>query len=123
MARIVIADDDATVRQIVVGKLSRMGHEVVDVRDGVAALEECRAGRPDLVILDIMMPGASGLETARALREDPEMDRVPIILLTARVQESDIEAGFEAGADSYMTKPFSPRELAGRVSDALANPR
>ena len=123
MARIVIADDDATLRQVVVVKLSYAGHEVVPVSDGAAAVAACTAQKPDLVLLDVNMPGTSGLEAARALREDPNMDGLQIIMLTARALETDIEEGFEAGADDYIVKPFSPRELASRVSAALARTR
>ena len=123
MARIVVADDDPTLLQIVIAKLSSKGHQIVSVNDGAAAVDACIAEKPELVILDVMMPGTSGLDAARALREDPNMDGLPIILLTARTQESDIEEGFEAGADEYMVKPFSPRELASRVSAVLARTR
>lgn len=119
MARIVVVDDDAPLRRIVAVTLTRVGHEVVDVGEGAAALDACSASRPDLVILDVMMPGMSGLDAARALRQNPHMDGLPIIVLTARVQESDIEQGFEAGADDYIIKPFSPRDLASRVSALL----
>lgn len=119
MARIVIADDDADIRELVVFKLRHAGHEVLPVADGTAAVEACLADRPDLVILDVMMPGMSGLEAARVLRAEPAMNGVPIIMLTARAQESDIEQGFEAGADDYVVKPFSPRELAVRVAAVL----
>ena len=119
MARIVVADDDSTMRQIVVAKLGNAGHEVVPVDTGGAAVEACTANRPDVVILDVMMPGMSGLDAARALRQDPNMDGLPIILLTARALESDVEQGFEAGADDYIIKPFSPRELASRVTAVL----
>ncbi|HET6153389.1 MAG TPA: response regulator [Marmoricola sp.] len=119
MARIVIADDDADIRELVVFKLRHAGHEVLPVADGTAAVEACLAKTPDLVILDVMMPGMSGLEAARVLRADESMTGVPIIMLTARAQESDIEQGFEAGADDYVVKPFSPRELALRVGAVL----
>ncbi|RNL80030.1 response regulator transcription factor [Nocardioides marmorisolisilvae] len=119
MARIVIADDDADIRELVVFKLRHAGHEVLPVADGAAAVEACLADKPDLVILDVMMPGMSGLEAARSLRAEPAMTGVPIIMLTARAQESDIEQGFEAGADDYVVKPFSPRELALRVAAVL----
>ncbi|HEX4190714.1 MAG TPA: response regulator [Marmoricola sp.] len=119
MARIVIADDDADIRELVVFKLRHAGHEVLPVADGTAAVEACLAKTPDLVILDVMMPGMSGLEAARVLRAEESMTGVPIIMLTARAQESDIEQGFEAGADDYVVKPFSPRELALRVGAAL----
>jgi DNA-binding response OmpR family regulator len=120
MARIVIADDDADIRELVVFKLRHGGHEVVPVGDGAAAVEACRNEKPDLVILDVMMPGMSGLEAARALREDGDLAGLPIIILTARAQESDIDQGFQAGADDYIVKPFSPRELAARVDAVLA---
>jgi DNA-binding response OmpR family regulator len=120
MARIVIADDDADIRELVVFKLRHGGHDVIPVADGGAAVEACASQRPDLVILDVMMPGMSGLDAARALREDESLAGLPIIMLTARAQESDIEQGFEAGADDYVVKPFSPRELASRVEAVLA---
>ena len=120
MARIVIADDDADIRELLVFKLRHGGHDVVPVGDAAAAVEACRAEKPDLVILDVMMPGMSGLEAARTLRSDEALAGLPIIMLTARAQESDIEQGLEAGADDYIVKPFSPRELASRVDSVLA---
>lgn len=123
MARIVIADDDADIRELVVFKLRHDGHEVVPVGDGSAAVDACRTERPDLVILDVMMPGMSGLDAARVIRGDETLAGLPIIMLTARAQESDIEQGFSAGADDYVVKPFSPRELASRVGAVLARSR
>lgn len=123
MAKIVIADDDADIRELVVFKLRHDGHEVAPVGDGAAAVEACVAERPDLVILDVMMPGMSGLDAARAIRADEATADLPIIMLTARAQESDIEQGFEAGADDYIVKPFSPRELASRVATVLQRGR
>ena len=123
MARIVVADDDADIRDLVVFKLRQAGHDVEAVEDGAAAVEACQASSPDLVVLDVMMPGMGGLDATRALRLDPRLARVPVILLTARAQESDIEQGFGAGADDYVVKPFSPRELASRVAAVLARSR
>lgn len=120
MARIVIADDDADIRELVAFKLRRDGHDVTPVNDGAAAVEACRSERPDLVILDVMMPGMSGLDAARAIREEESLAGLPIIMLTARAQESDMEQGFAAGADDYVVKPFSPRELSSRVGAVLA---
>jgi DNA-binding response OmpR family regulator len=120
VARIVIADDDADIRELVVFKLRHSGHDVVSVGDGAAAIESCSQERPDLVILDVMMPGMSGLEAARAIRADTRLDGLPIIMLTARAQDSDIEQGFDAGAADYIVKPFSPRDLAARVDAVLA---
>ena len=119
MARIVVADDDADIRDLVVFKLQQSGHEVFAVSDGAAALEACRSEKPDLAVLDVMMPGMSGFDACRELRADPDLAGVPVILLTARAQENDIEQGFAVGADDYVVKPFSPRELASRVSAVL----
>ncbi len=120
MARIVVADDDIDIRELVEFKLSTMGHEIVAVGDGGAALEACRAHKPDLAVLDVMMPGVSGLDAIRMIRSDPDLLDLPVILLTARAQESDVETGFDSGADDYITKPFSPRELASRVEALLS---
>src|SRR6478735_7954995 len=92
---------------------------IVVADDGAAAVAAAQAARPDLVILDVMMPGMGGLDATRALRLDPALARVPVILLTARAQESDIEQGYSAGADDYVVKPFSPRDLASRVAAVL----
>ncbi len=120
MARIVVADDDVDIRELVEFKLSTMGHDIVAVGDGAAAIEACRAQRPDLCVLDVMMPGVSGLDAIRMIRADPDLLDLPVILLTARAQESDVNTGFDSGADDYITKPFSPRELASRVETLLA---
>ena len=120
MARIVVADDDVDIRELVEFKLSTMGHDIVAVGDGGAELEACRAEKPDLAVLDVMMPGVSGLDAIRMIRSDPGLLDLPVILLTARAQESDVETGFDSGADDYITKPFSPRELASRVAALLS---
>ena len=120
MARILVADDDVDIRELVEFKLSSMGHDIVAVGDGAAAVEACRAQKPDLAVLDVMMPGVSGLDAIREIRADPALADLPVILLTARAQESDVETGLGSGADDYITKPFSPRELASRVEALLA---
>ena len=120
VARILVADDDVDIRELVEFKLSTLGHDVVAVADGAAAIEACQAERPDLAVLDVMMPGVSGLDAIRAIRADPALADLPVILLTARAQESDVETGFDSGADDYITKPFSPRELASRVQALLS---
>lgn len=122
MARIVVADDDVDIRELVEFKLSTLGHDIVAVADGAAAIDACQAQRPDLAVLDVMMPGMSGLEAVRVIRNDPTLADLPVILLTARAQETDVETGFESGADDYITKPFSPRELATRVQNLLSRP-
>ena len=123
MARILVADDDVDIRELVEFKLSTLGHEIVAVHDGAAAVDACREHKPDLAVLDVMMPGMSGLDAIRVIRNDPALAGIPVILLTARAQETDVETGFESGADDYITKPFSPRELASRVQALLARSR
>ncbi len=122
MAKILVAEDDSDLRLLVSLKLESCGHQVVSVEDGSLAAQNCRSMRPDLVILDLMMPGMSGLEVCRFIKSDPELSSTPVILLTARAQASDVEAGKAAGVDEYLTKPFSPRELAGRVDLLLGVP-
>jgi two-component system, OmpR family, response regulator MtrA len=123
MARILVADDDVDIRELVEFKLSTLGHDIVAVSDGAAAIDACQQQRPDLAVLDVMMPGMSGLDAVRVIRSDPSLSDLPVILLTARAQESDVESGFDSGADDYITKPFSPRELATRVQALLARNR
>lgn len=119
MAKIVVADDDADIRDLVVFKLEQSGHQLIAAGDGAAAVEACRRELPDLAVLDVMMPGMSGLDACRELRSDPALAGIPVILLTARAQETDIQQGFNVGADDYVVKPFSPRELASRVAAVL----
>lgn len=116
--RVVIADDDDDIRELVAFKLSNAGYEVSTARDGIEALETIKATAPALAILDIMMPGLSGLDVVRRLRDGEGPDGCRVILLTARARDSEVDSGFAAGADDYVTKPFSPRELLRRV-DAL----
>lgn len=120
MATVLVADDDPDVRDVVVFKLQQSGHEVLVAEDGGAALELARSASPDLAVLDVMMPRVNGLDVCRELRSDPSTAGILIILLTARAQEGDIENGFAWGADDYLTKPFSPRELDSRVRAVLA---
>jgi DNA-binding response OmpR family regulator len=115
MARVLVVDDDVTVREVVVSYLRAGGHAVVEAADGAAALQAMRSDPADLVVLDLMMPGIDGLEVCRRLRSAGD---VPIIMLTALGAEVDRVVGLESGADDYVTKPFSPRELVLRV-DAL----
>lgn len=119
MARVLIADDDADIRDLVAFKLNQSGHQVTAVEDGVAALRVVHEQPLDLVLLDIRMPGMSGLDVCRELRAAPATAALPVILITARSQEGDVELGFAAGADDYIVKPFSPRELSSRVTAVL----
>ena len=123
MTAILIADDDPDIRDLVVFKLEQAGFAVTAVDDGVAALSAARDDPPDLAVLDVMMPGMSGIDVCRQLRADQRTAGLPVILLTARAQEGDVEVGFGAGADDYVVKPFSPRELVSRVEAVLARMR
>ncbi len=117
--RVLVADDDADIRELVVFKLESAGFDVTAVADGQAALDHVLGDPPDLVVLDLMMPRLTGLEVCAALRAEPRTEKVPVILLTAKAQESDVTRGFDVGADDYMIKPFSPRELLSRVQAVL----
>ncbi len=116
---VLVADDDPDILALVRFRLERDGYEVLSAPDGEAALELALARPPDLALLDVMMPRLDGYEVTRRLREQRPTAAIPIILLTARVQEPDVERGFEAGADDYVTKPFSPQALGERVQTAL----
>ncbi|QXJ22947.1 response regulator transcription factor [Actinomadura graeca] len=118
--RVLVVDDDPTVAEVVARYLARDGHEVECVADGHAALREARDHPPDLVVLDLMLPGMDGLEVCRRLRETSV---VPIVMLTALGTETDRLVGLETGADDYVTKPFSPRELTLRVRSVLRRAR
>jgi DNA-binding response OmpR family regulator len=119
MARILVAEDEADIRRLITLKLEQAGHVVRAFGDGAAALADARKHAPNLAVLDVVMPGMSGLEVCRGLRQNPATADVPVIILTARTQQGDIDAGLAAGASEYIAKPFSPRELAVRVSALL----
>jgi two-component system phosphate regulon response regulator PhoB len=119
MSKILVADDDPDICDLIAFKLTSMGHEVVTERDGEGALAAAQAELPDIVLLDWMMPRLTGLEVCMALRDDPALASVPVILLTAKAQEADVQRGFAAGADDYIVKPFSPRELGSRIEALL----
>ncbi|MCW2899445.1 MAG: DNA-binding response regulator [Streptosporangiaceae bacterium] len=113
---ILVVDDEPRIVQLVRDYLEHAGFTVLVASDGAAALRTARTGRPDLVVLDLGLPGLDGLDVARALRREGD---VPIIMLTARTEESDKLVGLELGADDYLTKPFSPKELVARVRAVL----
>ncbi|MEU6919359.1 response regulator transcription factor [Streptomyces olindensis] len=118
--RVLVVDDDPTVAEIVAGYLERAGYAVDRADDGPTALNRAAAHRPDLVVLDLMLPGMDGLEVCRRIRGQGP---VPVIMLTARGDEEDRILGLEVGADDYVTKPFSPRELVLRVESVLRRSR
>lgn len=116
---VLVADDDEDILVLVRTVLERAGYEVSAVRDGAEAIAAARQRRPDLAVLDVAMPELDGLEVLRRLRADASTSDVPVLLLSARVQEDDVARGFATGADAYVQKPFSPRELLDRVSELL----
>src|SRR5437764_7586829 len=119
MERILIVDDDSDIQRLVSYNLSQAGFQVSAAVTGVAALHAVEERLPDLIILDIMLPDLGGLEVCRLVRERERSRRIPIIMLTARTEEIDRVVGFEVGADDYVMKPFSPRELVLRVKSIL----
>jgi DNA-binding response OmpR family regulator len=116
---VLIADDDADILGLVEFRLGAAGYEVARAEDGREALRLVRELEPDLAVLDVMMPFLDGYEVTEQMRQDDAMKGIPVILLTARVQEADVQRGFDAGADDYVKKPFSPQELRSRVQAVL----
>jgi DNA-binding response OmpR family regulator len=116
MATVLVVDDEPIVREVVARYLTRAGHRTLEAADGPSAREVIESTKPDLVVLDVMLPGTDGLELCRWIRGRSEL---PVIMLTARGEEADRIVGLELGADDYVTKPFSPRELAARVRSVL----
>jgi two-component system phosphate regulon response regulator PhoB len=128
MAKILIAEDDPTVRSLIRMTLDSGQTEIFEVEDGIEALEVARRELPELIFLDWSMPGSSGIEVCRALRAEPLTADIKVVMLTARSDSHDREEGFAAGADEYVTKPFSPLHLLDKVievlgPDALIAPR
>ena len=116
---VLVADDDPDILDLVRYRLERSGYEVATAKDGAEAVRLAGELSPALAVLDVMMPSVDGLEATRRLRGDPATARIPVILLTAKAQDADVQEGFRAGADDYIRKPFSPRELSARVQAVL----
>src|SRR5574341_864103 len=114
--KILVVDDEETMVRSLSNLLTREGYEVAEARDGPQALQAAKIQRPDLVLLDVMLPGVDGMEVCRQIRS---WSTVPIIMLTAKTEETDKVVGLEVGADDYVTKPFNPRELVARVKANL----
>jgi two-component system alkaline phosphatase synthesis response regulator PhoP len=117
--KILVVDDEIYIVHILDFSLGMEGYEVVTALDGEQGLEKARSQRPDLIVLDIMMPKLDGYETCKMLKADPETRSIPIILLSAKGRNIDQKIGFEVGADDYITKPFSPRKLVERINSIL----
>ncbi|MBL1100202.1 response regulator transcription factor [Streptomyces coffeae] len=118
-AHVVVAEDNADQAELVRRYLEHEGHEVTLAHDGRSALDLLRGRRPDLLVLDVMMPRVDGLDVCRVIRAEPRLAHLPVLMLTARSSEDDLLLGLDLGADDYMTKPFSPRELMARVRSLL----
>ena len=119
---VLVCDDDPVIVNLLQVNFEIEGYDVIPATGGEAGLAQARSARPDVIVLDVMMPGVDGLEVARRLRADDETRRIPILMLSAKAQGSDIEAGL-AVADDYVTKPFEPLELLERVEAILARSR
>jgi DNA-binding response OmpR family regulator len=119
MSNILVVEDDADIAELIRHYLERAGHSVDLIATGAAVLPRLRAARADLVILDLMLPEVDGLVVCQAMRRDAALATIPIIMVTARGDEADRVAGLELGADDYVTKPFSPKELSARVTALL----
>ena len=117
---ILVADDEQDIRELVAYRLSRSGYRVIEARDGEEALRLATAQPLDMAVLDVMMPGLNGYQVTERLRGTPATEQLPVLLMSASVQDSDISRGFAAGADDYLTKPFQPDDLLARVRAVLA---
>ena len=120
--KVLIADDEPNIVVSLEYLMKREGHEVLVARDGDEALALARSARPALVLLDVMMPGKSGFEVCQALRADAATAAIKVLMLTAKGRDTDVAQGLGVGADAYMTKPFSTKELAAKVKDVMSAP-
>ena len=116
-ATVLVCDNEAPLRALVRAALNPGGYRIVEARDGNESVELARAELPDVIVLDMMMPGRSGLEVLEGLRDDPALATTPVVMLTARAQAADEAAAVDAGADHFLSKPFSPLELADLVAE------
>lgn len=123
LARVLVAEDERDVAELIRYTLAREGFEVILATNGADALRQARESRPDLVLLDLMLPQVNGWELCRRLKQDPATRALPVIMVTARAEEGDKVLGFELGADDYVTKPFSTRELVARVRAVVRRSR
>ncbi len=119
MSKILVIEDEKNILELVSFNLEREGFQVIATMDGTSGLEMAREELPDLIILDVMLPGMNGLEVCRELHQDPTTGNIPVVILSARAEELDKVLGLEMGADDYIVKPFSPRELLARVKARL----
>jgi CheY-like chemotaxis protein len=120
MALVIVIDDTEEIRKLLSFVMTKDGHKVLEAKDGIVGLALCKLHRPDLVVSDVQMPGMTGFELVQALRQDPHISATPVILLTALQDRADMRQGMVAGADDYITKPFTPKELSDAAAAALA---
>ncbi len=120
--KIILAEDEPQIARLIEFKLKKEGYQVTWKENGEEALEAIKADKPDLVLLDVMMPVMDGYEVLRRLKEDENLKSIPVIMLTARAQERDVVKGINSGAEDYITKPFHPAELLARVKRILGKP-
>ena len=120
--KIVLAEDEPQIARLIEFKLKKEGYDVTWRENGEEALKAIKADKPDLILLDIMMPVMDGYEVLRRLKEDENLGDIPVIMLTARAQEKDVVKGIDMGAEDYITKPFQPAELLARVKRILGKP-
>jgi len=123
MSKILIVEDDPDIRELLRFNLEKAGYTLFLAEDGEKALTLARKHSPDIILLDLMLPGVDGLEVCRTLKKDPELQRIPVIMVTAKGEELDRVVGLELGADDYVVKPFSPQELVSRVKAVLRRTR
>ena len=117
--RILVVDDEEDLLELIRYNLGKEGYQVRCVSSGEMALREARSQAPDLILLDLMLPAVDGLSVCRILKSDPQTQHIPVVMVTAKTEEADIVTGLELGADDYITKPFSPRELLARIRAVL----
>jgi len=120
--KILVVDDENYILHILDFSLGAEGYEVITAEDGEEAVRKVKEERPDLVVLDVMMPKMDGFEACRMIKRDAELSGTPVILLSAKARDVDQKQGYEAGADDYITKPFSPRKLVEKINSILAQP-
>ncbi len=120
MAKILIAEDEPDIRDLIKFTLTFAGYEVIAVTNGAEAVDAARIEKPDLVLMDVRMPRMTGYEACAVMKADPVLKQIPVVFLSAKGQESEIQIGMEAGAVEYLLKPFAPMELTERVGELLA---
>ncbi|NPA26128.1 MAG: response regulator [Chloroflexi bacterium] len=116
MARILIAEDEPDIRELIAFLLELEGHEVLQAQDGLEAVEQARREKPDFILLDVRMPRMTGYEACRIIKQDPALGHIPVVFLSAKGQEAEVQAGYDAGADAYLLKPFEAEDLIQTVN-------